>query len=29
RHGLVNQGRRYLCRRCRQTLVFTGETRVE
>ena len=29
RHGLVRQGRRYLCRRCRQTLVFTGETRVE
>jgi SprT protein len=29
RHGMVAQGRRYLCRRCRQTLVFTGETRVE
>jgi SprT protein len=29
RHGLVNQGRRYLCRRCRHTLVYTGETRVE
>ncbi|WAH60066.1 SprT family zinc-dependent metalloprotease [Pseudomonas silvicola] len=29
RHKLVHQGRRYLCRRCRHTLVFTGETRVE
>ncbi|UVJ42933.1 SprT family zinc-dependent metalloprotease [Pseudomonas sp. LS1212] len=29
RHGLVHQGRRYLCRRCRHTLVFSGETRVE
>ena len=29
RHGMVRQGRRYLCRRCRQTLVFSGETRVE
>jgi SprT protein len=29
RHGLVRQGRRYLCRRCRSTLVFSGETRVE
>lgn len=29
RHGLVRKGRRYLCRRCRQTLVFSGETRVE
>ncbi|MNL21562.1 hypothetical protein D3C87_1428590 [compost metagenome] len=29
RHGLVRQGRRYLCRRCRSTLVFSGEMRVE
>ncbi|MNF72912.1 hypothetical protein D3C76_741600 [compost metagenome] len=29
RHGLVRKGRRYLCRRCRHTLVFSGETRVE
>ena len=29
RHSLVRQGRRDLCRRCRHTLVFTGETRVE
>lgn len=29
RHSLVHQGRRYLCRRCRQTLVFSGETRLE
>lgn len=29
RHNLVKQGRRYLCRRCRQTLVFSGEARVE
>ncbi|MDE1167166.1 MAG: SprT family zinc-dependent metalloprotease [Pseudomonas sp.] len=29
RHGMVRQGRRYLCRRCRSTLVFSGETRVE
>lgn len=29
RHGMVGKGRRYLCRRCRQTLVFSGETRVE
>ena len=29
RHGLVRKGRRYLCRRCRQTLVFSGEMRVE
>jgi SprT protein len=28
RHGLVRQGRRYLCRRCNQALVFSGETRV-
>jgi len=29
RHLLVRKGRRYLCRRCRETLVFSGETRVE
>ena len=29
RHGLVAKGRRYLCRRCRATLQFTGELRVE
>lgn len=29
RHGLVGRGRRYLCRRCRQTLVFSGETRMQ
>ena len=29
RRSLVRQGRRYLCRQCRQTLVFSGETRVE
>ncbi len=29
RHGLVKQGRGYLCRRCRSTLVFSGQTRVE
>ncbi|MBD1551970.1 SprT family zinc-dependent metalloprotease [Pseudomonas typographi] len=29
RHSLVRQGRRYLCRQCRQTLVFSGETRLE
>ncbi|MCQ9425069.1 SprT family zinc-dependent metalloprotease [Pseudomonas sp. LJDD11] len=29
RHRMVVQGRRYLCRRCRQTLVFSGETRIE
>ncbi|MNO84373.1 hypothetical protein D3C76_757130 [compost metagenome] len=29
RHGLVRQGRRYLCRRCRNTLVFSGEMRIE
>jgi SprT protein len=28
RHGLVRQGRRYLCRRCNQALVYSGETRV-
>ncbi|WP_268800150.1 SprT family zinc-dependent metalloprotease [Pseudomonas huanghezhanensis] len=29
RHKLVRKGRRYLCRSCRQVLVFSGETRVE
>ncbi|BCJ08413.1 SprT family zinc-dependent metalloprotease [Pseudomonas sp. AA27] len=29
RHKLVRQGRRYLCRRCREILVYSGETRVE
>ncbi|KXG80004.1 SprT family zinc-dependent metalloprotease [Pseudomonas mosselii] len=29
RHKLVRQGRRYLCRRCRGILVYSGETRVE
>lgn len=29
RHGWVRKGRRYVCRRCRQALVFSGETRVE
>ena len=29
RHRLVAQGRRYFCRRCRATLVFSGEQRVE
>ncbi|WP_407311580.1 SprT family zinc-dependent metalloprotease [Pseudomonas sp. nanlin1] len=29
RHRLVRQGRRYLCKGCRQGLVFSGETRVE
>ncbi|WP_256664985.1 SprT family zinc-dependent metalloprotease [Pseudomonas sp. 8AS] len=29
RHSLVRQGRRYFCRRCRATLVFSGEQRVE
>lgn len=29
RHNLVAQGRRYYCRRCRATLIFTGETRRE
>ncbi|MCQ4347938.1 SprT family zinc-dependent metalloprotease [Pseudomonas stutzeri] len=27
RHALVLRGRRYLCRRCRETLVFGGELR--
>jgi SprT protein len=29
RHALVKQGRGYLCRRCRNALVFSGLTRVE
>jgi SprT protein len=29
RHALVIKGRRYLCRRCRATLVFSGQQRVE
>jgi len=29
RHGMVRQGRRYVCRQCRQALVYSGETRVE
>ena len=29
RHQLVRKGRRYLCRKCRETLVFSGEVRVE
>ncbi|MDH0571652.1 SprT family zinc-dependent metalloprotease [Pseudomonas fulva] len=29
RHALVGQGRRYLCKRCRQLLVYSGQTRVE
>ena len=29
RHHLVSKGRRYLCRRCRHTLTFSGLTRVE
>ncbi|WP_437880368.1 SprT family zinc-dependent metalloprotease [Pseudomonas sp. LRF_L74] len=29
RHTLVAKGRRYFCRRCRATLVFSGEQRVE
>ena len=29
RHKLVRQGRRYLCRRCREILVYSGQTRVE
>lgn len=29
RHRLVAQGRRYLCRRCKQTLTFSGSVRVE
>lgn len=29
RHKLVRKGRRYLCRRCRELLVYTGNMRVE
>lgn len=29
RHALVAKGRRYFCRRCKITLQFTGEQRVE
>jgi SprT protein len=29
RHALVRKGRRYFCRSCRVTLVFSGEQRVE
>lgn len=29
RHALVARGRRYLCRRCRASLAFTGERRLE
>ncbi len=29
RHKQVRQGRRYLCKRCREILVYSGETRVE
>ncbi|MFC2974486.1 SprT family zinc-dependent metalloprotease [Azotobacter bryophylli] len=29
RHALVGKGRRYLCRQCRATLVFTGQQRIE
>ncbi|MCW3148419.1 SprT family zinc-dependent metalloprotease [Stutzerimonas stutzeri] len=29
RHSLVRKGRRYFCRSCKATLVFTGEQRVE
>lgn len=29
RHALVGKGRRYFCRSCRVTLVFSGEQRVE
>lgn len=29
RHALVKKGRRYVCRGCRGTLVFTGEQRLE
>jgi SprT protein len=25
----VRKGRRYVCKRCREVLVFSGETRVE
>lgn len=29
RHALVKKGRRYFCRSCRATLVFTGQQRME
>ena len=29
RHRLVNQGRRYFCKRCRATLRFSGQQRIE
>lgn len=29
RHALVRKGRRYYCRQCRATLVFSGEQRLE
>ncbi len=29
RHALVRKGRRYFCRSCRATLVFSGEQRLE
>lgn len=29
RHALVRKGRRYLCRSCRATLLFTGQQRIE
>ncbi|WP_028696930.1 SprT family zinc-dependent metalloprotease [Pseudomonas cremoricolorata] len=29
RHTLVRQGRRYLCKRCRQVLKYSGQTRRE
>ncbi|WP_313054173.1 SprT family zinc-dependent metalloprotease [Pseudomonas lopnurensis] len=29
RHALVGKGRRYFCRSCKGTLVFTGQQRVE
>ncbi|WP_137818383.1 SprT family zinc-dependent metalloprotease [Pseudomonas sp. 2FG] len=29
RHALVSKGRRYFCRRCRATLVFSGQQRQE
>jgi SprT protein len=29
RHALVGKGRRYLCRRCKATLTFSGEQRSE
>ncbi|CAE6927391.1 MAG: SprT family protein [Pseudomonadaceae bacterium] len=29
RHGLVSKGRRYFCRRCKATLNYSGEQRIE